>query len=119
MEPWVQSVDLHLECYCKLHVCQPAVDVTVYHNGYHGDLNETVFVGKVVEAGQNLVQVAYECLMKEIAIGRSCGVGLSGGAANSVCERRYFVHVCTCWVVNVRRYMGEWHLSSWIHIEQI
>ena len=35
-----------------------AVDVTVYHDGYHGDLNETVFVGKVDEAGRNLVQVA-------------------------------------------------------------
>ena len=56
-----------------------AVDVTVYHDGYHGDLNETVFVGKVDEAGRNLVQVAYECLMKGIDIGRLCGVGLSGG----------------------------------------
>ena len=59
-----------------------AVDVTVYLDGYHGDLNETVFVGKVDEAGRNLVQVAYECLMKGIDIGRYrrlCGVGLSGG----------------------------------------
>ena len=31
------------------------------------------------EAGRNLVQVAYECLMKGIDIGRLCGVGLSGG----------------------------------------
>ena len=45
-----------------------AVDVTVYHDGYHGDLKEAV--GKVDEAGQNLVQVAYECLMKGIDIGR-------------------------------------------------
>ena len=51
-------------------MCHSAVDVTVYHNGYHGDLNETVFVGKVDEAVQNLVQVAYECLMKGIDIGR-------------------------------------------------
>ena len=56
-----------------------AVDVTVYHDDYHGDLNETVFVSKVNEAGRNLVQVAYECLMKGIDIGRLCGVGLSGG----------------------------------------
>ena len=92
MEPW--SIPLiHLECYCKLHVCQPAVDVTVYHNGYHGDLKETVFVGKVDEAGQNLVQVAYECLMKGIAIGRPCGVGLSGDDVGSVCERRYVLYV--------------------------
>ena len=37
------------------------------------------FIGKVDEAGQNLVQVAYKCLMKGIDIGRLCGVGLSGG----------------------------------------
>ena len=43
------------------------------------------FVGKVDRAGRNLVQVAYECLMKGIDIGRLCGVGLSGGAAGSVC----------------------------------
>ena len=55
-----------------------AVDVTVYLDGYHGDLNETVFVGKVDKADQNLVQVAYKCLMKGIDIGRLCGVGLSG-----------------------------------------
>lgn len=24
------------------------VDVTVYHEGFHGDLNETVFIGKVI-----------------------------------------------------------------------
>ena len=61
-----------------------AVDVTVYHDGYHGDLNETVFVGKVDEAGQNLVQVAYECLMKGIDIGRLCRVGVLGGATQVV-----------------------------------
>ena len=44
-----------------------------------------LFVGKVDEAGQNLVQVAYECLMKGIDIGRLCGVGVLGGAAGSVC----------------------------------
>ena len=75
-----------------------AVDVTVYHDGYHGDLNETVFVGKVDEAGRNLVQVAYECLMKGIDIGRLCGVGVSGGAAGSVwVECRHFRSV-VLWV---------------------
>ena len=95
-----------------------AVDVTVYHNGYHGDLNETEFVGKVDEAGQNLVQVAYKCLMKGIAIGRPCGMGLSGGDVGSVCECRYTAF-CTYIRVYVRRYMDDWQLSRWIHIEQI
>lgn len=42
------------------------VDVTVYHNGYHGDLNETIFIGKVDEAAKKLVRVTYESLQKAI-----------------------------------------------------
>uniref|UniRef100_A0AC34GGW8 Peptidase M24 domain-containing protein n=1 Tax=Panagrolaimus sp. ES5 TaxID=591445 RepID=A0AC34GGW8_9BILA len=43
------------------------VDVTVYHGGYHGDLNETFFVGdKVSEEHRKLVAVTYECLQKAI-----------------------------------------------------
>eukprot|EP00249_Psilotum_nudum_P015499 c25359_g1_i1 orf=1132-2181(-) len=43
------------------------VDVTVYLNGCHGDLNETFFVGKVDDFSQQLVQCTYECLEKAIA----------------------------------------------------
>lgn len=43
-------------------------DVTVYHRGFHGDLNETFFVGEVDEASRRLTQVAYECLMKGVEI---------------------------------------------------
>jgi len=46
------------------------VDITVYKNGFHGDLNETFFVGEVDEGAQKLVRVAYECLMKGISIGK-------------------------------------------------
>nr|XP_022903804.1 methionine aminopeptidase 1 isoform X1 [Onthophagus taurus] len=42
------------------------VDITVYHNGFHGDLNETFFVGNVSEKHKNLVKVTHECLMKAI-----------------------------------------------------
>lgn len=42
------------------------VDITVYHRGFHGDLNETVFIGNVDEGGRKLVQVTYECLSKAI-----------------------------------------------------
>ena len=80
-----------------------AVDVTVYHDGYHGDLNETVFVGKVDEAGRNLVQVAYECLMKGINIGRLCGVGVSGGVEM---VSGLSVNVCECSAV------GAWASGS-------
>lgn len=46
------------------------VDITVYHNGFHGDLNETFFVGNVKPEIKKLVEVTYECLMKGIEIVR-------------------------------------------------
>jgi len=42
------------------------VDVTVYHRGYHGDLNETLFVGEVSERARDLVVNTWECLEKAI-----------------------------------------------------
>lgn len=44
------------------------VDVTVYHRGFHGDLNESFLVGNVPESTRKLVQVTYECLQKAIEI---------------------------------------------------
>lgn len=44
------------------------LDITVYHRGFHGDLNETFFVGEVKEEHKKLVQVTYEALSKAIAI---------------------------------------------------
>ncbi|EZA51002.1 hypothetical protein DMN91_008672 [Ooceraea biroi] len=44
------------------------VDVTVYHNGFHGDLNETFLVGNVKPEVKKLVKVTYECLSKAIDI---------------------------------------------------
>ena len=41
----------------------------MYHDGHHGDLNETFFVGTVSESRKKLVQTAYECMMKGIEIG--------------------------------------------------
>ncbi len=45
------------------------VDVTVYHRGFHGDLNETLFIGEVDEKSKQLTRVTYEALMKAIEIG--------------------------------------------------
>ena len=42
------------------------VDITLYHNGCHGDLNEMFFVGDVDEGAQKLVQTTCECLMQAI-----------------------------------------------------
>jgi methionine aminopeptidase len=50
-----------------------AVDITLYRNGYHGDLNETFFVGDVDEGARKLVQTTYECLMQAIDAGQSQG----------------------------------------------
>lgn len=46
------------------------VDVTVYHRGFHGDLNETFLVGdEVDEESRKLVRVTHECLYEAIKIG--------------------------------------------------
>ncbi|XP_050296326.1 methionine aminopeptidase 1 isoform X2 [Anthonomus grandis grandis] len=46
------------------------VDVTVYHRGFHGDLNETFLVGNVSDKIKDLVKVTHECLQKAIEIVR-------------------------------------------------
>lgn len=46
------------------------VDVTVYHRGFHGDLNETFFVGNVSEKHKKLVKVTYDSLCKAIELVR-------------------------------------------------
>lgn len=44
--------------------------MTVYHRGFHGDLNETLLVGnQVKEETRKLVKVTYECLQHAINIG--------------------------------------------------
>ncbi|KAJ3111986.1 Methionine aminopeptidase 1 [Physocladia obscura] len=42
------------------------IDVSVYYNGFHADLNETVYVGNVDDAGRKLVETTRECLEKAI-----------------------------------------------------
>ncbi|XP_037752879.1 methionine aminopeptidase 1 isoform X2 [Chelonia mydas] len=55
------------------------VDITIYRNGYHGDLNETFYVGEVDEGARKLVQTTYECLMQAIdAENKAVGVMKSG-----------------------------------------
>lgn len=44
------------------------VDITVYHRGFHGDLNETLFIGEVDEKSKQLTKVTHEALMQAIAI---------------------------------------------------
>jgi len=42
------------------------VDISVFHRGYHGDANETFFVGNVPEKAKKLVKTTHECLMLAI-----------------------------------------------------
>jgi len=44
------------------------IDVSVYFEGYHADLNETYFVGTVDEVGRRLVDTTRECLDKAIQL---------------------------------------------------
>ena len=43
--------------------------MSTFHRGFHGDLNETLFVGSVEEKAKTLVRVTHECLEKAINIG--------------------------------------------------
>jgi methionyl aminopeptidase len=44
------------------------LDVSIYHKGFHADLNETFLVGNVDSKGSALVQCAYECLRAAVNI---------------------------------------------------
>jgi methionine aminopeptidase len=45
------------------------IDVSTYHNGVHGDLNETYFIGTVDSDGRRVVETAKQCMDKAIEIG--------------------------------------------------
>ena len=49
------------------------LDVTIYLEGMHGDLSETVLVGNVDEESRRLVRTTHECLMKGISTVRPGG----------------------------------------------
>ena len=63
------------------------IDVTVYHRGYHGDLNETLFVGTPSEGTRKLVRNTWECLDK--AITESAKPGIKVRTLGPLC--------CTIW----------------------
>ena len=42
------------------------IDISLYHKGYHADLNETFCVGKVHESSRALIEATYDSLMKSI-----------------------------------------------------
>lgn len=64
------------------------LDVTIYLNGMHGDLSETVFVGEVDEESRKLVRVTHECLMLGIGAIKPHGpISAIGKAIQAHAER--------------------------------
>lgn len=43
------------------------IDITLYHDGMHGDLNETICIGNVSDAAKRLVRVAHDALWAGIS----------------------------------------------------
>ena len=76
------------------------LDVSIFHRGFHADLNETYFVGRVDEAGRRLVQCSYECLQAAVAICRPGTMYRDAGDAISKVANRYGFSV-------VRTYCGH------------
>jgi methionyl aminopeptidase len=44
------------------------IDVTIYHDGVHGDCSETVYVGEVSDRAKDLVKTTYDAWQAAIAI---------------------------------------------------
>ena len=44
------------------------VDISVFKDGYHGDLNETFCVGEVAQSSKDLIAASHDSLMKAIEI---------------------------------------------------
>lgn len=76
------------------------IDVTVYHRGYHGDLNETLFIGDVPQPARDLVKTTWECLQKAIEIIRP---GVKYRDVGSVIQRHAQAHSYSV----VRSYCGH------------
>lgn len=76
------------------------IDVTVYYGGFHGDLNETLFVGEVDETSRHLVQTAYNCMMKAIEIVRP---GVKYRDVGNVIQKHAQANGCSV----VRSYCGH------------
>ncbi len=66
-------------------------DVTIYKDGYHGDCNETVFVGPPDPTSIRLVRCAYECMMRGIeAVKPGLNFNVIGAAIEARAERDHF-----------------------------
>ncbi len=66
-------------------------DMTVYLNGYHGDCNETIFIGKPDAESLKLVRCAYDCMMAGIeAVRPGRNFNVIGSAIEARAEKDHF-----------------------------
>jgi methionyl aminopeptidase len=65
------------------------LDISVYHNGYHGDLNETFLVGDVSEESRRLVECAYATLSAAIDIAKPGTLYREFGTVISKVAKKY------------------------------
>lgn len=76
------------------------IDVTIYRDGFHADLNETYGVGTVSGRAKALLQCTYECIQKAIGIVRP---GTAYREIGQVIE----AHAKQCGFSVVRAYCGH------------
>merc|ERR1712194_282198 len=68
------------------------LDVSIMHQGFHSDLNETFFIGEPDEVSERLVKCAYECLqaagrlVKPGCLYRSLGAEITKVAQSNGCS---------------------------------
>lgn len=60
-----------LETCSSLILLSLLVDITTYFRGFHGDVNETIFVGTPDEKSIRLVKSTYNCLAYSMDAGES------------------------------------------------
>lgn len=67
------------------------IDVTVIHEGYHGDTSKMYYVGEPAPHAKRLVEVTQECLYKAIALVRpGCRLGDIGEVIQKYAESNYY-----------------------------
>ncbi|KEG12427.1 putative methionine aminopeptidase, putative,metallo-peptidase, Clan MG, Family M24 [Trypanosoma grayi] len=81
------------------------LDVSSYFDGFHGDLNETIFVGKPDADSMRVVHAAYECLRAGIAVVKPDALYKQVGDAIEACANQY-----NCSVVRTYTGHGVGHL---------
>lgn len=75
--------------------------MSLYHNGYHGDLNATYPVGKIDEDSERLIRTTRECLDAAIAICKPGALIRDIGKIMCVVIHQYFAFITNEAVVNL------------------